>query len=486
LTWDNGLDQQIITAQARSIFQMRSSHTAAAVSAIFDDENLIGYGGLEPTVRLAERCGLPTLVDRHLHITDAANSGGACATAKVMSIVAGMLAGADSIDDLDRLRHSGMEQLFDGVRAPSTLGTFLRSFTHGHNRQLHAVHRRFLANLATATDLLPDAHEMTYLDIDPSHVRVYGAKKQGAEYGRLKGQRTLHPLLCTISTPTAAPVFGPVRLRRGKAADVRGAVSFVTEAINTARDAGATGTILVRADAKFYTAEVVDACLRAETLFSLSTGINPDITAAIGRIPESDWEDIVYPHPIEDPDTGELISQAQVARIRYTAFVSRRQRWRVTAWLIVRRVRRHNTEVAQGQGELFAEYRYHPVFTNNPAALVEAETTHRQHAIVEPAIADLKASALAHLPSGSFQANNAWLTLGAIAHNVTRAAGCTASPFHAKAETATIRDQLIHVPARIAHSARRLVLHLPAAWPWEHAWQTLFTAVHPPPTPSPS
>jgi hypothetical protein len=386
----------------------------------------------------------------------------------------------------DRLRHSGMELLFDGVRAPSTVGTFLRSFTHGHNRQLHAVHRRFLANLATATDLLPDAHEMTYLDIDPSHVRVYGTKKQGAEYGRLKGQRTLHPLLCTISTATAAAVFGPVRLRRGKAADVRGAVSFVTEAINTARAAGATGTILVRADSKFYTAEVVAACRRGGAYFSLSTGINPDITAAIGRIPESDWVDIVYPHPIEDPDTGELISQAQVARIRYTAFVGRRKRWRVTAWLIVRRVRRRNAEVAQGQGELFAGHRYHPVFTNNPAPLVEAETAHRQHAIVEPTIADLKASALAHLPSGSFQANNAWLTLAAMAHNLTRAAGRAASPLHAKAETATIRDQLIHVPARIAHSARQLVMHLPNAWPWEHAWQALFTTAHAPPTPTPA
>ena len=465
---------------------MRSSHTAAAVSAVFDDENLIGYGGLEPLVRLAERCALPDLVDQRVRITGAANSGGANPAAKVMSLVAGMCAGADSIDNLDRLRHGGMGLLFDGARAPSTAGTFLRSFTHGHNRQLHAVHRAFLARLATATDLPPGADQMTYVDIDPSHVRVYGAKKQGAEYGRLKGKRTLHPLLCTISTPSTAPVIGPVRLRRGKAADVRGAVSFVTEAINTARAAGAAGAILVRADSKFYTAEVVDACRRGGAYFSLSTGINPDITAAIGAIPESDWVDIVYPHPVEDPDTGELISQAQVARIRYTAFVSRRKRRRVTAWLIVRRVRRHNSEVTQGQGELFAVHRYHPVFTDNPAPLVEAETTHRQHAIVEPTIADLKASALAHLPSGLFQANNAWLTLAAMAHNLTRAAGAAASPLHAKAETATIRDQLIHVPARIARSARRLVIHLPDAWPREPAWQALFTTAHAPPATVPT
>jgi hypothetical protein len=460
---------------------MRSSHTAAAVSAVFDDENLIGYGGLEPVLRLAERCGLSELVDERVRITDAANSGGANPAAKVLSLIAGMTAGADSIDDVDRLRHGGMGLLFTGVRAPSTVGTFLRSFSHGHNRQLHAVHRAFLTRLATATALLPGADQLTYLDIDPSHVRVYGAKKQGAQYGRLKGKRTLHPLLSTISTPTAAAVIGPVRLRRGKAADVRGAVSFVTEAIATTRAAGATGTILVRADSKFYTAEVVDACLRAGVLFSLSTGINPDITATIATIGEDQWVDIVYPHPIEDPDTGELISQAQVAEITYTAFTGRRKRWHVVARLIVRRVRRHNTNGAQGQGELFTVYRYHPLFTNNPAPLVQAETTHRHHAIIEPAIADLKASALAHLPSGNFQANNAWLTLAAMAHNLTRAAGVAASPFHGKAETATIRDQLIHVPARIARSARRVVAHLPNAWPWEHAWQQLFTTAHAPP-----
>jgi hypothetical protein len=460
---------------------MRSSHTAAAVDAVFDDANLIGYGGLEPVIRLAERCGLPDLVTEHVRIDDAPNSGGANAAAKVVSLVAGMVAGARYIDGVDRLRHGGMGLLFEGVRAPSTAGTFLRSFTHGHNRQLHAVHRRLLARLAATVDLLPGAARLTLVDIDPSHVRVYGAKKQGAQYGRLKGKRTLHPMLSTISTSDAAPVIGPVRLRRGKAADVRGAESFVAEAISVARQAGATGNILVRADSKFYTADVVAVCRRSGVWVSLSTGINPSITAAIGRIPDDAWVDIVYPHPVEDPDTGELISQAQVAEISYTAFVGRAKRLRVTARLIVRRVRRRNSDGVQGQGELFAVYRYHPVFTDNPAPLIEAETTHRQHAIIEPTIADLKASALAHLPSGSFQANNAWLTLAAITHNLTRATGCAASTFHAKAETGTIREQLIQIPARIARSARRVILHLPEAWPWETAWRNLFTTVHAPP-----
>lgn len=459
---------------------MRSSHTAAAVAAVFDETNLVGYGGLEPVLRLAELCGLPDLVAAHLQIRGAANSGGANPHAKVMSVVAGMVAGADSIEDIGRLRHGGMGLLFDGIRAPSTVGTFLRSFTHGHNLQLHAVLRLFLVNLAAATALLPGAARRAFLDVDPTHKRVYGVSKQGGDYGRFKGQRTLHPLLATLGTGHTAPVVAAVRLRRGKAADVRGAASFVAEAIRTARQAGACGEILLRADSKFYTADVVARARRNGVRFSLATGINPSITTAISRIPERDWVNIVYPHPVEDPDTGELISQAQVAEVTYTAFTGRPRHQQVTARLIVRRVQRLNPHHVQGQGELFATFRYYPIFTDNPEPLVDAEATHRAHAIVEPTIADLKASALAHLPSADFQANNAWLTLAAIAHNLTRAAGVVASMFHARAETATIRAQLIQIPARIARTARRAVLHLPDAWPWAHAFEQLFTAVHAP------
>jgi hypothetical protein len=148
--------------------------------------------------------------------------------------------------------------------------------------------------------------------------------------------------------------------------------------------------------------------------------------------------------------------------------------------LIVRRVRRVNT--TPDQDELVPGYRYHAVFTNSPMPMIQAEHCHRCHAIVEQVIADLKQGPLAHLPSGSFPANSAWLVCAAIAHNLMRAAVCLASAFHAKATTATIRAQLITIPARIARSARRLVLHLPTDWPWEHPWHGLFTrSCHPPP-----
>jgi hypothetical protein len=460
---------------------MQSCHAATAVTAAFDEPNLIADAGLLPLVRLAERAGLPDLAAA-IRIEGAANSGGAHPAAKVMSLLGAMCAGADSIDDADRLRHGAMARAFGGIRAPSTLGTFLRSFTHGHNRQLQRVHRRFLAELARQTPLLPGADQVMFIDIDPTHRRVYGHAKQGAEVGRLKGQRTLHPILATLSTPIARPVIGAVRLRRGKAADVRGAESFVAEALAVAKDAGGTGIRLVRADSKFYTADVVASCRRAGARFSLTTGMNPSIAAAITRIPDRSWTAIRYPDAFVDPDTGEMVSDAEIAEIEYTAFTGRKKAEQVTARLIVRRVRRLNAEVTQGQGELFTAWRYHPVFTDSPFPMLDAELDHRRHAVIEQAIADGKSGPLAHLPSGNFQANAAWLTLWAMSHNLLRAAGALTSHFHARATTATLRAHLIHVPARLARTARtQLTAHLPKHWPWQDAFLSLFDAVHRPP-----
>ncbi|GAA3367867.1 IS1380-like element ISMsm11 family transposase [Streptomyces sannanensis] len=461
---------------------MQSSHAASAVSAAFDDTNLVAYAGLVPVMRLAERCGLARLAAEKVKLTGAKNSAGAAADAKVTSIVAGMVAGADSIDDLDVLRHGAMPTLFGGIRAPSTLGTFLRAFTHGHALQLHAVHRRFLAALATHTPLLPGSGEKAFIDVDSTHKRVYGRAKQGAEYGRFKGVRTLHPLLATICTPRSRPVIAGVRMRRGKSADSRGAPKFVSEALATAAEAGCTGMRILRADSQFYNAGVIAACRRAGSHFSITTGMNPSIKRAVHSIPDQAWQQITYPTAVPDPETGELISDAEVAEIpAYTAFASRKKAEQVTARLIVRRVRDLAKPVVVGeQGELFPVWRYHPFFTDNPAQTLQAEREHRHHAVVEQVIADSKASALAHLPSGHFNANAAWLTLWAVTYNLLRATGALTSAFHAKATTATLCAHLVHVPARIARSARRITLHLPHNWPWQHAWTHLFDTVHGP------
>ena len=465
---------------------MQVSHTPGAVSAAFDDRNLVAYAGLVPVMQLAERCGLARLVTDKVKLTGAKNGAGAAADAKIMGIVGGMVAGADSIDDLDVLRHGAMPTLFGGIRAPSTLGTFLRAFTHGHALQLNAVHRRILGTLAAHTPLLPGAGQVAFIDVDSTHKRVYGRAKQGAEYGRFKGIRTLHPLLATICTPHARPVIATVRMRRGKAADSRGAPKFVSEALATAREAGCTGLRILRADSQFYNAGVIAACRRAGAHFSITCGMNPSVKRAVLGIAEGAWQQITYPTAVPDPETGELISDAEVAEIpAYTAFASRKKSEQVTARLIVRRVRDLAKPAAVGeQGELFPVWRYHPFFTDNPALMLQAEREHRHHAVVEQVIADSKAGAFAHLPSGHFHANAAWLTLWAMAYNLLRATGALASAFHTKATTATLRAHLVHVPARIARSARRITLHLPHNWPWEHAWTHLFDTVHGPPEPA--
>jgi hypothetical protein len=207
-----GVLQASGTHDQQGTSEMQVSHTPAAVSAAFDDPNLIAQAGLVPVMRLAERCGLSRLVAEKVKLTGTKNGAGAAADAKVTSVVGGMVAGADSIDDLDVLRHGAMPAVFGGVRAPSTLGTFLRAFTHGHALQLHAVHRRFLGALAAYTPLLPGSGEKAFIDVDSTHKRVYGRAKQGAEYGRFKGIRTLHP-------PARHPLHPPLAAGDRRRAD---------------------------------------------------------------------------------------------------------------------------------------------------------------------------------------------------------------------------------------------------------------------------
>ena len=460
---------------------MRVSHSFPAISAVFDDPNLVSCAGLAPTMALAQRAGLADLVSSTLTLKA---EGGANAHLKVPALVAGMVAGADSIDDMDLLRHGGMGRLFTGIRAPSTLGTFLRTFTFGHVRQLDAVASRFLTALASNAPILPGADQVCYVDIDDTIKATHGYQKQGAGYGHT-GVKGLNALLAIVSTPTSAPVIAATRLRRGGTNSARGAARLVSDALNTAKACGAAGLVTVRADSAYYGHDVIAAARRGGARFSVTARMNPTVVKAISGIEESAWVPIHYPNAIWDSGEQRFISDAQVAEVPFTAFTSRRQSEHISARLIVRRVKRLNpTSVPQGQGELFAAYRHHGVFTDSPLTMLQAETDHRDHAIIEQAIADLKNSALAHLPSGSFAANSAWLVLAAIAFNLTRAAGTLASVFHTKATTATIRRQLIAVPARLASSARRLVMHLPKNWPWQDGWDGLFNAACGPPAPA--
>jgi Transposase DDE domain group 1 len=308
---------------------------------------------------LAEQVGLPELVAKHLSIPGAANSAGANPVAKVMSLLAGMVAGADSIEDVDRLRSAGNHLVFAAMRAPSTLGTFLRAFSHGHVQQLNAVLRQTLVASADRAPLLPGAEQVVFVDLDSTHRQVYGYDKQGAAVGRLKGKKTLHPLLVTASTPIARPVVVAIRLRQGKAADVRGAARLLAEALTTVRAIAPAARIVVRGDSKFYTADVVATAARYDAAVSLTTGSNPSVNTAIGQIPDPDWTPIHYPQAFVDEETGELVSDAEVAQTPYTAFTSRRKAQHAHGQLVVRRVKRLNPQAAAGQDELFPTWRHH-------------------------------------------------------------------------------------------------------------------------------
>ncbi len=457
---------------------MRLLHSAANTSVQFDDPNLVSCAGLVPVMRLAQDCDLAGLVTEHVKLTAPV---GANAHLKIPAIVAGMIAGADSIDDLDVLRHGGMTRLFGGVRAPSTLGSFLRGFTWGNVRQLEVVSRRLLAGLAAVTPVLRDAPVFAHLDIDSCQRRVYGHAKQGAGFGAAKvggytlRLRGLNPLLAAVSTPTCAPVLVGTRLRGGTANSARGAASFTAEAITTARAAGATGLLIARMDSAFYGGAPIAACRRAGVRFSVTARMDRKITKAIAAIPEHAWTPIRYPNAIFDEAEQRWVSDAEVAEISYTAFAGNRKH-AVTARLIVRRVRRL---APPRQGELLPAWRHHAIFTDSPLPMLAAEADHRDHAIIEQVIAELIDGPLAHLPSGDFAANAAWLTCAGIAHNLLRAATTLASRRHGKARAATVRRELINLPARLAHRGRdRVVLHLPQHWPWRDGYEGVFDATH--------
>jgi hypothetical protein len=463
---------------------MRLLHELAKIHATFDDPHLVSQAGLIPVMALAQRAGLGDLAGQHVRI---GRPCGVNAQVKIGCLVSGMIAGADSIDDMGLLRHGAMPALFGGIRAPSTLGSFLRSFTWGNVLQLGKVHREVLAELARCAPLLPGADVLAFVDIDSQQKRVYGHAKQGAAFGHTKIQgkgllvRGLNVLAATICTPLAAPVIAGTRLRGGNASSARGAASMITEAVSTSRAAGCTGTLVARMDSAFYGAPAVSAARRAGARFSVTVRMDPKVRAAIACIAEDAWTPIRYPRAVWDDQLGCWVSDAEVAETRYTAF-TRKKGQAITARLIVRRVKDLNHKAAAGQGELFTAWRYHAIFTDSPFVMLQAEEHHRGHAQAEQVFADWSDGPLAHLPSGSFPANAAWLALAAISCNLLRAAGTLASLACAKARGATLRRDLINVAARTArHGRGHLTVHLPEGWHREHEWMSLFYAACGPP-----
>lgn len=456
---------------------MQSAYTFSVESAVFDEQNLVSAAGLVPVLELAEQTGLSRLIGEHVELPSTRVKSGAVNPAgKLTTIIAGMMGGADSIDDANLLRAGGTPRVFNEVYAPSTLGIFLREFSFGHANQLAAVAREHLIALAGRTPLLAGTDERMFVDIDSLLRPVYGRNKQGASFGHAKIagrallRKGLSPLITTLSTPSAAPVIAEAWLRGGRAGSGRGAARQLKQAITTAKAIDPHATLMARADSAFGSKKVIGACLDEQVEFSLSLSRNRRVTAAIEAIDETAFTPVHYPGAVTDPDTGQLISDAEVAETPYTLTI--RGHGQVTARLVVRRVKD-----ARYPDGLFPVWRYHPFLTNSTLPTDQADITHRKHAIIETTFADLINGPLAHIPSGLFSANCAWLACAVIAHNLLRGAGTLAGGQHTVARGATLRRDLVNVPARFAAPARNPMLHLPAHWPWQIEWKALWDNV---------
>ena len=369
------------------------------IRIVFDDHRLVANAGLLLPATLARHLGLRELVDHHLDLGGApgrANTGD-----KLMTLVASAMAGGDCIDDADVLRTGGTACTLGGtVKAPSTLGTFLRSFRWGHVRQLDRVSRELLAR-AWAAGAGPGDAPFT-IDLDSTICETYGLAKEGARHHGYTGKRGYHPLLA-IAAGTGEVLMS--RLREGRANTARGAAHFLRETVGRVRYAGANGRLTLRADSGFYTHGVVSVCRKMDVRFSITIRQHKSLRNLIEAIPEDAWTPIPY----------WMDGAADVAETTCTPFQSEPDAAPVR--LIVRRVK----PTPGSQLALFATYSYHGFITDRDGEMLELEADHRRHAEIENAIRDLKHGVgLNHLPSGRFAANAAWLAVQVMAHNIAR------------------------------------------------------------------
>jgi len=420
---------------------MRSSHSLDALAVTFDDERLVADAGLMLPATLAQHLGLRELFDDHVDLGDAA--GHANVGHKAMTLVHSALAGGDSIDDADALRAGSTQAVLGhAVLAPSTLGTFLRSFTWGHARQLDKVAAALLGR-AWAAGAGPGEAPLT-IDVDSSVVETYGLNKAGGTKFTYNKVRGYHPLFAVVAG-TGDVVH--CRQRGGNANSGRGAAGFLTETFNRARAAGASGPLTLRADSGFYSGKVAAACRAADVRFSITVKLNPAIHKAIATIPDDAWAPIAY-----------FLDGADVAETTYRPFGRKAP--------LVRLIVRRTKPTAGSQLALLVDYAYHALVTDRVGETIAIEADHRRHAVVEDTVRDLKYGVgLNHMPSGRFGANAAWLALNVMAHNLARWTSRLGLGESVIA-TDTLRRRYLRCPGRLTSSARRFTLHMPQRWPW--------------------
>ncbi len=413
-----------------------------SVRVQFDEQRLVSDAGLLLTATLAERLEIEELVNESVWLGYRL-PGAALPGRKVMSLVHGMLAGADSIDDMNVLR-AGSTGLILGhrVMAPSTLGTFLRAFTFGHVRQLDHV---LDTSLARAWDAGAGPGELPLvIDIDSFVGEVHGDQKQGASYGYTR-QLGYHPILA-VRSDTGEVLH--IRNRKGKANTQRGGARFVDELLARVRRAGHTGQVVIRADIGFENHKLFRELDARGVEFSIGVKQSKTIRALIDQIPETDWVTVV-----DYPEGGE----AQIAETQLKG-------WR----LIVRR-----TRLIGAQADLFPNWRHHCLVTNRTVPTLVADIDHRDHATIELVIRDLKDQALKHFPSGRYAANSAWAVIAALAHNLGRWTTQIGLPARPVQTARSRRRHLLQIPARLTRTSRQWTLRMPARWPWQNDFTTV-------------
>ena len=442
----------------------RVSHVIDRIEATFDDPNLVSNSGLLLSATLAVQLGLEGLIDDTVKLSG--RIGGAHPGCKVLTLMHSMIAGGSHIDHVDVLRAGATASVLGHtVMAPSTVGTFLRAFSFGHVRQLEAVNGHALER-AWAAGAGPGKQKMV-IDIDSTICEVAGKAKGGAGYGYTK-KLGYHPILATRAD-TGEVLHA--RMRKGSANTQRGARRFIDELVARARRAGATGELTIRFDSGFWANETIATLQRLKVHYTMAvrTGV-ASIAKLIAAIPDTLWQTIPY------TDDGE----AQVAETTYSTGTGRRQR---THRLVVRRTRL----TGRAQQRLWPDWRHHAFLTDLDDDAVTVDRLHRQHAVVELAIRDLKEGAgLEHIPSGNFHANSAWLQCAVLAHNMIR---WTAALGNARVDNQlvvarTIRTRLLTIPGRLVNHAGQPILRMPTHWPWATTFTTALTALrklHPAP-----
>jgi hypothetical protein len=404
------------------------------VQVAFDDRRAVSDAGIVLVATLAARLQIEALAARFVRLGD--RVGAANAGRKVMTLIYAMVLGADCIDDCDVLRSGRLSALLGRVIAPSTLGTFLRAFSFGHVGQLDRLLGETLIR-AWKAGAGPGSGRLV-IDVDSFLGEVYGRAKHGAAFGYTR-RRGYHPLLATRAD--SGEVLH-VRLRKGSANTSRGIGRFLDELLARVTRAGATGVKLLRADSGFWSNATFAKLERAGWQYSIGVRLQAAVRAVIEQIPEAAWQTL--------PD----YPPTSIAQLAETALGDRR--------LIVRRVRTLNA-----QGELLPSWELFPFLTNRTEALELVEAEHRQHAVVELTIRDLKDQALAHFPSGQFTANAAWTVIACLAHNLLRWTAVIGLPATTVRAARTVRRRLLPLPGRLTRSGRRWTLHLPARWPWQ-------------------